>query len=144
MYKIAEHVPDTIDPHRRTCKLATQEHNSINSHRCLATIVAKHRCEFIELRSWVVNSNVTRCRSMLRMSQCITQCFQYSAVREEAQVARQCEQRAIGGHRALVQVTTMFYPIDYYVLCMWRHCPALGAPWSSPLGDWWLPECTTS
>ncbi len=120
MYKIAEHVPDTIDPHRRTCKLATQEHNSINSHRCLAAIVAKHRCEFIELRSWVVNLNVTRCRcrSMLRMSQCITQCFQYSAVQEEAQVGRQSEQRAIGGHRALVHVTTMFYPIDNSSLCM--------------------------
>lgn len=78
---------------------------------------------------------------MLRISKCITQCSQYSAVREEAQVARQSEQRAIGGHRALVHVSTMFDPIDYYSYCMCNTDPALGTPWSSPLGEWWWQVC---
>jgi hypothetical protein len=55
----------SIDRHRVTFELTTQENSSMNSHRCLATIVAKHRCEFMELCSWVANLHVCRCGSMV-------------------------------------------------------------------------------
>jgi hypothetical protein len=47
----------SIDRHRHRLpfKLTTQERSSINSHRCLASIVAKHQCDIIELCSWVVD-----------------------------------------------------------------------------------------
>jgi hypothetical protein len=57
----------SIDRHRHrvTFKLTTQERSSMNSHQCLASIVAKHQCDIIEVCSWVVDLTFSRCRSMV-------------------------------------------------------------------------------